>query len=222
MASNDEPNAPMIGQFSGPSENAPRVALRRKKKVEKVAETLEGQTEDTKLEPDTKDEQEVRSKPDTPKTAEELEEEFLDGLKSAGLKPEKARAIMDEVLQKNYYSETHKIRDTVIVIRSRGYRDTLRTQRYLEVEAPTYALNMDEIVMRYNTSASLAQFGDRIFEYPEDRDDSTQAQIEDAFELRRKFVERLPSVLVGKLQTLVYNMDVKLSAVFAEGAPADF
>jgi len=203
--------APMIGQFSGPPTNAPRVALRRKDSEEEP-ETEASSSEEP-------GEEEVGFKPQTP---EDVEKEFLEGLKEVGLDINKARAIMDEVLAHGHYTETRELRGKPIVIRSRNYRDTLRTQQYLEAENPTYATSMDEIVLRYNAAASLVQFGEHKFEHPEDRADAPREEIEEAFDKRLNFLQTLPSIMVGKLSTAVYNMDVKLQAVFAEGAPEDF
>lgn len=209
MSDAKDRTAPMIGKFSGPATNAPRTGLRRKDEEESPT-TPEAQEETPK------------TYKRNPKTSVDVQKEFLEGLEEIGLDIEKARGIMDEVLQHGYYKETHTLRNKELIVRSRGYRDTLRAQRYLEVENPTYATNMDEIIMRYNTAASLIQYGDRTFEHPEDVEDSTDQQIEEAFEKRRRFLETLPSIMVGKLNTVVYNMDIKLSAVFAEGAPEDF
>ena len=210
MSDAKDRTAPMIGQFSGPQENAPRTALRRKD-AESIDESPAQETET--------EETEISKKPRTP---EAIQKEFLEGLEEVGLEPERARAIMDEVLSHGYYTESHSLRGKPLVVRSRSYRDTLRAQRFLEVENPTYAASMDEIVMRYNSAASLVQLGDRTFDHPEDREDATNEQVEAAFEKRRRYLETLPSILVGKINTIVFNMDVKLSAVFAEGAPEDF
>jgi len=209
MPDEKDRTAPMIGQFSGPPTNAPRVALRRKDEEEDPV-TSEAPAEAPK------------TGKRNPKTSVEVQKAFLEGLEEIGLDVEKARGIMDEILQHGYYKETHILRNKELVVRSRGYRDTLRAQRYLEVENPTYAMNLDEIVMRYNTAASLVQYGDRTFEHPEDSEESTDQQIQDAFEKRRRFLETLPSIMVGKLYTIVYNIDIKLAAIFAEGAPEDF
>lgn len=200
--------APMIGQFSGPPGNAPRVALQRKETPVTPSEKQEAAS--------------PAASTTTTKSREEKYADFLKGLEEAGVTPVEARTIMDEILEKGYYTSTHQVRGKDIVIRSRNYSDTLRTQRFLEVESPTYAMNMDEIIMRYNTAASLVRFGEHTFEHPEDKKEYTNEEVEAAFDVRRKFIERLPSIMVGKLNTMVYNMDMKLAAVFAEGAPEDF
>lgn len=208
MSENSDRAAPMIGQFSGPQNNEPRVPLRRKDEPEEKAPQK-----------DESPEEEVSRKPKSPMV---IEKEFMEGLKSAGLDLEQARSIMDDVLSKGYYTEQQTLRGQQLVVRSRSYRDTLRTQQFLEAENPTYATSMDEIVLRYNAAASLVQFGDKVFDHPEDRDDATTSEIEEAFDKRLMYMQKLPSVLVGKISTVVYNMDLKLSAVFAEGAPEDF
>ncbi|RKY28321.1 MAG: hypothetical protein DRP83_00950 [Planctomycetota bacterium] len=208
MTDDKDRAAPMIGQFSGPPTNSPRVALRRK-------DESEGEIEEKEAEKG-----EVQQA--TSKTPTQIQNEFMKGLEDVGLELNQARAIMDEVLEKGYWTETHQIRKKELIVRSRGYRDTLRSQRFLEVENPTYAMGMDEIIMRYNSAASLVRFGDRKFDFPEDQKGTSDEEIEAAFEERRRFLEGLPSIVVGKINTIVFNMDVKLGAVFAEGAPEDF
>jgi len=204
--------APMVGQFSGPQTNSPRVAPLQRKEEEKDQEEA-GEVSEKDIQ---------KSIIDAKKTAEEIHKEYLEGLKKVELSVDRARALMDEMLEKGYCTETHNWRqNTKVVIRTRNYQDTLRTQRYLEVESPTYAANVDEIIMRYNTAASLVQYGDHAFEHPEDTEASDE-KVERAFDQRLKFVERLPNVVMGKLSTLVHNMDVRVAAVFAEGAPEDF
>lgn len=211
MPDKSDRSAPMIGQFSGPDNNAPRVALQRKdpEKSAGAPEASEASEAPT----------EAQSPPSTP---EEIHKEFLEGLKEVGLTLDEARGIMDEVLTKRFYTERHELRGKPLIVRSRNYRDTLRTQQYLEAENPTYATSMDEIILRYNAAASLVQFGDRTFDHPEDRTEYTEQDVEDAFDTRLRFLQTLPSIVVGKLNTVVYNMDRKLAAVFSEGAPEDF
>jgi hypothetical protein len=212
MTDEKDRSAPMIGQFSGPPGNSPRVALRRKDEPEGPNTPDEETTQEASEE----------QKSQKPKSPGEVQKEFMEGLKEVGLDIEAARAIMDSVLEKGHCIEVHTLRGKEIVVRSRGYRDTLRAQRFLEVENPTYATSMDEIIMRYNSAASLVRYADKEFDHPEDREETSDQDIEKAFDRRLRFVETLPSIMVGKLNTVVYNMDVKLAAVFAEGAPEDF
>lgn len=206
--------APMVGQFSGPRKNAPRMKPLQRKEDSKDSES-----------PEKKDSSEQIEEIDlnAEQTLEDVHDEYLEGLKKVGLTISRARALMDEMLEHDYCTETHQWRkNKKVVIRTRSYKDTLRTQRYLEVESPTYAANVDEIIMRYNTAASLVRYGDHTFKHPEDNPEASDEEIEDAFQIRLRFVERLPNVVMGKLGTLVHNMDVRMAAVFAEGAPEDF
>jgi hypothetical protein len=155
-------------------------------------------------------------------TSEELHEQYLEGLDQVGLDLVGARAIMESVLIKGFYEESFRIGPLTAKLRTRSYADTLRAQRYLETESPTYHANVNDLVARYNVAASLAQWGDNIFAHPEDNPDHDDALIESEFNKRLRFVLGRPAIVTAKLMELVYKFDLKVAAVFAEGAPQDF
>lgn len=153
-----------------------------------------------------------------PTTPEELETQYKEGLDAVSLDITGARAIMEGILIKNFYEESYRVGPLPVKLRTRTYSDTLRAQQHLEVENPTYNMSVNDLVARYNVAASLSQYGDRKFEFPEE----AGAEVEKAFQQRLAFVMARPAIVMAKLMELVYKFDIKMAAVFAEGAPQDF
>jgi hypothetical protein len=213
----DEKKAPLVGQFSGPPGNVPRTpsSLPRKPPAEDppVPEGKEETGKESKVQED-----------DTPraKTPQEKASDYAKGLKSVGLSPEEARAILEMVLVSDNYEESRKMGPIEVVIRTRNYKDANRTLRFLELEKPTYALGINDLIARYNMAASLVSYGKNVFSHPSKKNGASDEEIENAFHERLAFVFELPVVAVDKLQQLVYDLDQKIGAVFAEGAPEDF
>lgn len=144
---------------------------------------------------------------------------YADGLKANKLSVGQAREIMEKILVKGFYEEDYRIGGMLpIKLRTRNYTDSVRTQNYLESESPTYNLVINEVIARYNLSASLSQFGERIFSFPAEG----REEIEEAFQERYNFVMAQPYVVINKLQGFLYLFDRRVAAVFAEGAPEDF
>jgi len=163
--------------------------------------------------------------PEAPKEKEEEEPvlekpaTYEDGLKANNLTTGQAREIMEKILVQGFYEETFRISGTVSIrLRTRSYTDSVRTQNYLESESPTYNLAINEVIARYNLAASLAQFGEKTFTFPE----GAKEEVEKAFQERYNFVMSKPYVVVNKLQGFLYLFDRKVAAVFADGAPEDF
>lgn len=212
---------PIPGQFLGPTgNNEPRQPRQKQEPVE-VPETdgtapadLKKQLEELELEM-----QGDRKKEEPkPLTAEEKEALYLEGLEEVGLDLKSARAIMEKILVNDYYEEAFRIGPLPVKLRTRTYSDTLRAQQHLEVENPTYNMSVQDLVARYNVAASLSKYGDNVFEFPTDSDQKTEA----AFRQRLQFVMGRPAIVMAKLMELVYRFDLKMGAVFAEGAPQDF
>jgi len=213
---------PIPGQFLGPAgPNEPRQP-RQKTEPAAPAETngtapvdLKKQLEELEkeLHEEAGKEKEVK-----PLTAEEKEALYTKGLEEAGLTLPEARAIMEKILVNDFYEESFTIGPLPVKLRTRTYSDTLRAQQHLEVENPTYNMSVQDLVARYNVAASLSKYGDNIFEFPTDSEQKTEA----AFQQRLAFVMGRPAIVMAKLMELVYRFDLKMGAVFAEGAPQDF
>jgi hypothetical protein len=202
--------APLIGQFKGPQQNAARLPRKDAPSENpaddaKLKETMEVIDKEI-IEPLVKE--------GTPAGEAET---YEGGLASVGLTLAQARAIMEEILLNNYYKETCHIQSLPVILRTRSYYDTVRLHRFMTAENPVYQASIQDIIARHNLAASLAQYGDRIFDFPDD-----EKEAEKAFDVRMKFVETRNALIVGRLMKLVYDFDHKMEKVFADGAPQDF
>lgn len=219
---------PLIGQFSGPPGNAPRLPadLPRKPPVipepvimeSVVAAATPGAVGETAGEGDMPDDQ-LGSRPRTP---QEKAEAYQKGLESVGLTPLEARGILEHVLVNDVYEEDFQMGPIKVTVRTRSYKDVIRTLRYLELEKPTYAMGINDVMARYNMAASIVAYGGNRFEHPSKKSGATDEQIDDAFNKRLDFIMELPTVALQKLMQITHDFDTKIGAVFAEGAPEDF
>jgi len=207
MSENRPPLIPGIG-FSGPDQNAPREAtLPSKESVSPV--------EDPKSE--------LETTPAKLKSKEEKEKDYLAGLDAVGLDRVAARTIQEAVLVTRHYEEEFSLGGkATVVLRTRGYADVQRAMRYLEVEAPTYNMAINDLIARYNMAASLVRYCDQVFKFPQKREGASTEEIETAFTERYDFIMDLPTIAVDKLMKLTHKFDTKVAAVFEEGAPEDF
>jgi hypothetical protein len=209
MTENRPPLIPGAG-FSGPNQNAPRTP----------AATLQGKEP---VSPVDDPKPELETMPAKPKTKAEKEADYLKGLEDVGLDRVAARTIQEAVLVNRYYEEEFSLGGKfTVVLRTRDYADVQRTMRYLEVEVPTYNMAINDLLSRYNLAASLARYGDRVFKFPKKYDGATPDEIETAFTERYEYIMDLPTITVNKLMNLTRTFDLKIAAVFEEGAPEDF
>lgn len=204
-------DAPLIGQFKGPQQNAPRLP---RKENPPPAQTSEDKSIQESMDIVDKEILEPMAKEGTP---EGIAETYEEGLKSVGLDLAKARAIMEEILVSNVYQETVYIQSLPVTLRTRTYHDTVRLHQFLTAESPTYQASVQDLIARHNVASSLAKFGDREFKFPEEG-----KAAEEAFDERMKFVQSRVEFTTTRLMKLVYEFDNKLAKVFANGAPQDF
>lgn len=214
---------PLVGQFNGPPGNAVRspVDLPRKPAPAATPEGAEKIEEALKA---TAAEKAEKKSEDTPrvKTPQEKAADYQKGLEAVGLSGPEARAIMEAVLVNDIYEETVKLGSVPVKIRTRLYEDMLRTLRYLELEKPTYAMGIGDVVARYNMAASLSSWGDKVFDHPTVDKGSSGEEVEAAFHRRLVFLMGKPIPAVDRLMQHLHDFDEKVRAVFAEGAPEDF
>lgn len=204
--SETKPQAPLIGEnFSGPRDNAPRKSLQRKDDSETAAKI------------------EAAGSEDEPLSGKDKAQAYRDALEKAGITVIKAREILDAVVFKDCYQEDLALlgKRLKVGIRTRVYDDMQRIMKALESEAPAFPVHTDDLVARYNVAASLAYYQDTRFEFP-DPQTATFNEVEEAFNLRMKFLIGLPTPVISRLITAVNEFDSIITAVFAEGAPEDF
>lgn len=205
---------PIIGDnkmFSGPRDNMPRAANLPGKQKEKIEESLNIIAEMSGTAPETKSEEKELS----------VEEKYEQALAKYDLTLRDARSIMEQMLTKGFYSEEFKLGPITCVLRTRVYEDLIRTQRMLESAKMEYSSSVQEALNRYNTAASLVRYGEKIFEHP-DPQEATETEIEETFEARLKYVQRLPQLAAVRVMQYSYEFDQKMIAVFGDGAPQDF
>jgi len=146
----DEDKIPIPGSFVGPEDNSPRLPRKEIPEEKKAEES--GESEDASS---------------APLTPEDIAKQYSAGLAEVGLTVTSARSIMEEILIGGKYEDTTKIGPVLVTLRTRNYKDTVRTNRYLELENPTYNMSVQDLVARFNIAASLVSYGDKIFEHPD-------------------------------------------------------
>jgi len=211
-------SVPLVGQFSGPSDNSPRTPAELPRKS--VITSGEPPTVPRPSEGDPGEQNERQD--NRPKTPQEKAADYQQGLIAVGVSPVVARGILEKVLVESYYEETCKLGPLQVSVRTRSYNDVMRTLRFLELEKPTYSMGINDVVARYNMAASLVSYGDQKFRFPTKKGGATEDMIEEAFHERLSFILDLPVVAMNRLMQIVHDFDEKISAVFAEGGPEDF
>ena len=151
------------------------------------------------------------------------EERYVKGLEEVGLTPDKARAIMEAMFVHSYYEEEVYLgANTYMTLRSRQYYDTIRSNRKLESDRVEYVSSIQNIVNSYNAAASLVKYANTDFKVPKPPGPEDLVAIEECFNRRLEFIERLPIQVSIKVMQRVFEFDKKLMAVFSDGAPKDF
>lgn len=148
-------------------------------------------------------------------------ESYEEQLKEVGVSREEAAQIIDAILMQGYYAEDiHLTKRIVVRLRTRLYRDTRRTQDYIERAMPKYDNHYNEIVNRYALAASIEQLGPTKLEHP--KTNASADEIEKSFENRLTFVESLIEPTLRLLFNKLYRFDLKLRVVLEEGALENF
>lgn len=141
-------------------------------------------------------------------------------LEREGITKEEAYMIRDALLVDLYYAQTVFLTEnTSVKFRTRSYHDFIRYHQAVERANPFTVAERDEITMRYFLSASLEAYGGTQFEFP---DHSDGPAVEKAFEVRHKFVSKLPEAVVEVLGRHLHKFDRKIRVVLSEGAVEDF
>jgi hypothetical protein len=196
---------PVIGDFRGAEQNKPRTAsapVTEEKKENSVTTAEEGADTTSPVAPLLK-----------PSDFLTPAERYRERLKVMKIDLKEAESIYDGVLTKGYYEEYIRIRGSNrAVFRTRMYEDHLRLQTVLEMQKPQLALSQDELITRYNLSASLFEWNGKTLKHDNDAD----------FDEVMKLVRRLPSPVFSLLQRELSKFDAKVMAVFEEGADENF
>lgn len=135
---------------------------------------------------------------------------------------DKARSIVDDMLTKGYYEEIIPItKNVTVTLRTRAHGDYIRYLRALEFIAPKFMDEQNEIQQRYFLAASIVAFKGDTFEHPEISKNNSK-EVEDAFDVRLKWVEKLPERVVFLLLNKLSSFDQMIADVMSEGVVENF
>jgi hypothetical protein len=159
--------------------------------------------------------------PNRPLTPEEKEKRYMDGLAYVGITKEEAVYVMDQVLFEGFYEEEYKIANRVkVTFSTRNYRDVQRATRLIEAENPMQPMHINDLIARFNLASSIRRFGERVFSIPDPT--SSIEDLDKSFYERLDFVMSKPAMVVEYMVRELAAFDMKIRAVFAEGAPENF
>jgi hypothetical protein len=202
---------PQIGddEFEGPADKT----LRSKPtpdQEERIEQTLEEMDKDTGAS--------AKEKIEKPLTPEQIAKKYEEGLIEVGLTVDKARGIIENIVVNGFHEESTRIGPLTFRYRTRGHSDTLRTYRAVESSGIGMPEAMKEFINRHNAAGSLISWGDRKFSHPEEEEER-EAEFKKRFDFLTSGVADLVAV---KMMQIIYDFDVKMSAVMADGSPQDF
>lgn len=230
----EETDRPRIGDFTRPTD--PRSKGRSATGTSKSTEAQETKETETKA-ADAKeevDEKFMRPESDAEKDAQErisLFQEMQDALapvtdykkylKEQKIEEEEAAEIVDNLLMKGFHEERFDLsKRRAVTFRTRSQQDIIRLQTAMQVQRPLYQDTMNELIIRYNMAASIASFGDKVFEFPPEN--ASVADADKLFDTRLDYVEKLPAAVFAKLSIKLAKFDQKIAAVMREGVAENF
>jgi hypothetical protein len=200
----------VIGSYKDPKARATQIEDKRSPDATPAKSLVEGVTNEMQRDVD-----EAKEPLEKAKSYEEILEEN-------DISRSKATAIVDDLLTKGFYEEDIAITSTAYVtLRTRSHSDYRRYLRALEVNAPRYADEQNEIQMRYFIAASLVHFKGRGFEHPEQKIGNERA-VETAFGERLSWIETQPERVIGLIALKLHKFDRMIQVVMSEGVIENF
>lgn len=150
-------------------------------------------------------------------------EKWRAGLKAAKITEEQAGRILDSMLEKGYWERDYKLFQGRVSMRLRT-RDVQNINRILStidrMRVPAQAM-IEETIILLNLAGSLVQLRDVTLPHP-DVNKATIDEIEDAFDARKQFVQRLSGPLLPAIRTALIHFDGVVTAALANGAAEGF
>lgn len=186
-------NPPIIGSFRTTANNAPREASTPASEVSAAPPAP------------------PEVKPEEPKLTPA--EQYAKLLKENDIELKDARAIVDEVIVGGFYEESFKIAGRKVTFRTRTYADQLRVNKALELENPTHAVTYNDIVVRHNLAASLAEWAGN--KYP-------VARNEEEFQQKLDGLKTFSAPLINLLSNQLAKFDAKMLVIFSDGCLDSF
>jgi hypothetical protein len=145
-------------------------------------------------------------------------------LKDHDISEDKAEEIVDNILMRGFHEETYPLtKKSAVVLRTRAHRDTLRLHQALQIRQPVYQDVANEIIIRYNLAASLSAItgpAEKHFEFPDD--ETIDEEVVKLFDVRMRYIERMPGALFAKLSMKLSQFDRIVMAVMREGVTENF
>lgn len=142
-------------------------------------------------------------------------------LKEQKIEESEAAEIVDNLMMKGFHEERFELsKRLTVTLRTRTQQDVIRLQTAMQVQRPLFQDTMNELIIRYNMAASLASFGDTVFEFPSES--AGVAEQDKLFDSRLVFVEKMPSAVFTKLSIKLAKFDQRIAAVMREGVAENF
>jgi len=147
---------------------------------------------------------------------------WKDVLADAKITEDQANVILDAMMTKGYWEKNY------VLLRGRLHT-TLRTRDAYSVTRISKALDLRrnptdtafvEVTFNYNLAGSLIKYQEATLPFSEAK--ASLANIEDCFNKRLEFVDRLPSPVVSALYRALANFDQIVAAALYEEAPTGF
>ena len=204
--SESEKRPPMVGSFKDPSKKNQPAETPANTPASKLAEGVQ-----LDIKKDVEDNKNTVTKA----------QGYQEILAEAEISVEKAHVIIDDLLTKGFYEEAMNVTKTATVtFRTRTQYDYRRYLRALEVVAPKYIDEQQEIQLRYFLAASLVEFRGQRFEHV--KPSARETDIEDAFEKRLAWLKDQPDTLITLLAVKLSKFDRMVKVVMSEGVIENF
>lgn len=155
-------------------------------------------------------------------------ERWKKNIAAVKLSEAQAEAILDDVLTKGYWSKDYSLlRDRVqVTFRTRDVYHQRRVANAIDQFRLPTPDKASAVYVSYNLAGSLAALTARglpqkALLFP-DVYKSDPTEIEQAFNARLAYVEKLPGPLLGALTQALVNFETIVNAALSEGAPEGF
>lgn len=148
-------------------------------------------------------------------------ETYEERLRQADVSTDEAALIVDAIIEQGFWEEEIKITSKKKArFRTRQALDAERVNNALETARPSYTTTQNELTYKYLLAASIASYGDLVFQFPKAADSRTES--DKLFQKRLDWVNNLPDPLLRMLFTKLGTFDFKIGVVTAEGAIENF
>lgn len=147
---------------------------------------------------------------------------YQKALQEVGLTPEKAGAIIDDMISKGYHEAEFDVipNRLKIRLRSRKLSDSTRVQRVLEEQRPVFESTTSVLVNEMLLAASIVQLGTVKYDHP--AKDASNEQVEASFAERRTKILTVSDHIMSLCFEQRAKFDERLRVVCREGSVSNF